>query len=76
MVFIVKPRLEPSFDGSLHGKVNEVAMRVRLDADTTNDFLFCGTRLIHQKEVMLKKWEVRVQKFIGGKTESSWESTR
>jgi hypothetical protein len=60
MVFIVKPRLMPSLERSIQGKIEEVAMRVRLDANTTNDLPFGSTRLILQKGLMLEEWEVGV----------------
>jgi hypothetical protein len=54
MVFTVKPGLMSSLEGSLHGKIDEVTVHARLDADTTNDFPFCNTQLILQKEEVTK----------------------
>jgi hypothetical protein len=54
MVFAVKPLLVPPLEGRFQREIKDVAMQASLDANTTNDFVFCYTRLIFQKEIMLE----------------------
>jgi hypothetical protein len=50
MVLAIERGLMPSLKRSLQGKAEEVMMRARLDADTTDDLPLGSTRLIFQKK--------------------------
>jgi hypothetical protein len=64
MVFTVKPLLVLSLEGRFEREIKEVAIRTGLDADTTNDFSLSCTRLVFQKEIVLKEWKIRVDSEI------------
>jgi hypothetical protein len=65
MIFTTKSLLVPFFERIFQGKVKEVAIWVSLEADTTDNLMFCATRLILQKEVMFKQRKVGVYDEIG-----------
>jgi hypothetical protein len=60
VVFIVKPRLVPSLERSLHRKIKEVSVRVSLNAYATDDLSIRIARLILQAEIMFEQREVRM----------------
>jgi hypothetical protein len=65
MIFTTKSLLVPFFERIFQGKVKEVAIWASLEADTTDNLMFCATRLILQKEVMFKQRKVGVYDEIG-----------
>jgi hypothetical protein len=60
IVFIIEPLFVPSFERGFQGEVKEVTAQANLNANTTNDLLVSGARLIFQEEIMLEHREVGV----------------
>jgi hypothetical protein len=58
MVLTIEPCAVPSLRRRFQGKIKEVSTRASLKAYPSNDFLICGTRLVFQKEVVLKQRKI------------------
>jgi hypothetical protein len=58
MVFTIKPGLVPSLEWSFHWQIQEAAVRVHLEAYTTNNLLFIGTELILQQEIAFEQGKI------------------
>jgi hypothetical protein len=64
MVFVVKPLLLSSLEGSFLREIKEIVMRAGLDADTTNNFSLSCTLPIFHKEIVLEEWKIRADNEI------------
>jgi hypothetical protein len=54
MILIIKPLLMLAFKRSFQGKVEEVSVRLGLNANSTHHLAHGGTRLLFREEVMLE----------------------
>jgi hypothetical protein len=59
MIFAIKPLFMPALERYFQWEIEEIMVRMSLDADTTDDISLGSARLIFQEEIMFEEREIQ-----------------